>query len=62
MDDAWAKTNDIDVGDRIRVRTPLERDVHATRSTGTVKDNADLLGNLVVTEEQLRRDFGARAP
>ena len=25
VDDAWAKSNDIDVGDRIVVRTPLER-------------------------------------
>ena len=61
VDDAWAKTNDIDVGDRIRVRTPLERDVAYT-VTGTVKDNADLLGNLVLTEEQLRREFGVRSP
>ena len=61
MDDAWAKTNDIDVGDQIRVRTPLERDVDYT-VTGTVKDNADLLGNLVLTEEQLRREFGVRSP
>jgi putative ABC transport system permease protein len=61
LDDAWAKQNDIDVGDRIRVRTPLERNETLTVK-GTVKDNADLLGNLVVTEGTLRRDFGAREP
>jgi putative ABC transport system permease protein len=61
LDDAWAKSNDINVGDQIRVRTPLERDVAYT-VTGTVKDNADLLGNLVVTEDQLRREFGVRSP
>ncbi|MBN1530708.1 MAG: ABC transporter permease [Thermoleophilaceae bacterium] len=61
IDDAWAKNNDIDVGDRIPVRTPLERLVPYT-VVGTVKDNADLLGNLVVTEEQLRREFGVRSP
>jgi len=49
------------VGDRIKVRTPLERDV-AYAVTGTVKDNADLLGNLVVTEDQLRTEFGVRSP
>ena len=34
----------------------------STPSTGTVKDNADLLGNLVVTENELRRSFGVRSP
>jgi putative ABC transport system permease protein len=61
LDDAWAKKNNIEVGDRIRVRTPLER-TETLVVKGTVKDNADLLGNLVVTEETLRRDFGAREP
>jgi putative ABC transport system permease protein len=61
LDDAWAKSNGIDVGDRFRVRTALERTVPLTVA-GTVKDNADLLGNLVVTDETLRRDFGARDP
>ena len=31
LDDAWAKSNDIEVGDRIVVRTPLERDAHLHR-------------------------------
>ena len=61
LDDAWAKQNDIGVGDRVTVLTPLERHVPYT-VTGTVKDNADLLGNLVVTEDQLRREFGVRSP
>ena len=61
LDDAWAKQNDIGVGDRVTVLTPLERHVAYT-VTGTVKDNADLLGNLVVTEDQLRREFGVRSP
>jgi putative ABC transport system permease protein len=29
---------------------------------GSVKDNADLLGNLVVTEDSLRKDFGTKTP
>ena len=60
VDDAWAKSNDIDVGDRIAVRTPLERDAHLHRP-GTVKDNADLLGNLVLTENELRTRASACA-
>jgi putative ABC transport system permease protein len=61
LDDAWADSNSIDVGDQISVRTPLERDATYT-VTGTVKDNADLLGNLVVTQEQIRSEFGVRSP
>jgi putative ABC transport system permease protein len=60
-DDAWASSNDLDVGDRITVRTPLEREETLTIN-GTVKDNADLLGNLVIPEQTLRSDFGARQP
>jgi putative ABC transport system permease protein len=61
LDDAWAKSNDLEVGDRFRVRTALERTVPLTVE-GTVKDNADLLGNLVVPDETLRRDFGTSEP
>jgi putative ABC transport system permease protein len=61
VDDAWASSNDIDVGDRIRIRTPLERNLVLTVE-GTIKDNADLLGNLVVTQQTLRSQFGARQP
>ena len=61
LDDAWAKSNDIGVGDRIKLRTPLE-ETDTLTVKGTVKDNADLLGNLVVTEDTLRSKFGARDP
>jgi putative ABC transport system permease protein len=61
LDDAWAKSNDINVGDRITIRTPLERNVTLTVE-GTVKDNADLLGNVVTTERLLRTAFAAREP
>ena len=60
-DDAWAKSNDLDVGDTITVRTPLERRATFTIE-GTVKDNADLLRNLVVPEQTLRREFGVTQP
>jgi putative ABC transport system permease protein len=61
LDDAWADSNNIDVGDRITIRTPLERNVTLT-AEGTVKDNADLLGNVVTTQETLRSQFGATDP
>jgi putative ABC transport system permease protein len=61
LDDAWANSKDITVGDRISVRTPLERNVTLTVE-GTVKDNADLLGNVVTTERTLRSQFGATDP
>jgi putative ABC transport system permease protein len=61
VDDAWAQSNDLSVGDDVRIRTPLERDVTYTVE-GTIKDNADLLGNVVVTEEQLATQFAVREP
>jgi putative ABC transport system permease protein len=61
VDDAWASSNDVAVGDQITVLTPLERQVTLTVD-GTVKDNADLLGNVVVSEDTLRREFGTRQP
>jgi putative ABC transport system permease protein len=61
LDDAWAKNNDLEPGDRITVRTALERP-QTLRVEGTVKDNADLLGNLVVTDQLLRDKFAAREP
>jgi putative ABC transport system permease protein len=60
-DDAWAKSKNLELGDRVTVRTPLEKHVTYT-IRGTVKDNADLLGDFVVTEGQLRSQFGIREP
>ena len=61
VDDAWAKSKHIHLGDRVRIRTPLERrPVFVVR--GTVTDNADLIGNVLVTQTTLRRDFGTSAP
>jgi putative ABC transport system permease protein len=61
LDDAWASSKDIDVGDRITIRTPLERNARLTVE-GTVKDNADLLGNVITTERTLRTQFGTTEP
>ncbi len=61
VDEAWASSNDLSVGDRVTILTPLEERVSYTIE-GTVKDNADLLGNIVVTEQQLRDRFGVDDP
>ncbi len=61
VDDAWAKANDVEVGDTLRVRTPKETTVDFT-VRGTVKDNADLFGNMLVDVATLRADFGREAP
>ena len=61
VDDAWAYSNDLSVGDEIRLRTPLEETATYTIE-GTIKDNADLLGNVVVTEQQLAQRFAVREP
>jgi putative ABC transport system permease protein len=61
LDEAWASANDVEVGDQITVRTPLERDLTLTVD-GTVENNADLLGSVVVSEDTLRREFGSRQP
>jgi putative ABC transport system permease protein len=61
VDEAWAQTNDIEVGDQLTVLTPLERQLTLTVD-GKIKDNADLLGNVVLSEDTLRREFGSRQP
>ena len=61
VDDAWAESRKVGVGDQLVVRTPAERTVRFT-IRGRVKDNADLLGNLVVPNSTLRREFGTQSP
>ncbi|MDQ5833339.1 MAG: ABC transporter permease, partial [Actinomycetota bacterium] len=61
VDDAWAKGEKIEVGDEIKMITPLEKRVSYT-VRGSVKDNADFLGNLVIPEDSLRQDFGTKSP
>ena len=61
MDEASARQYGVGVGDRIRIRTPLDRSpVFTVR--GTVKDNADLVGDVLVGERTLRKDFGTTSP
>ncbi len=61
VDDAWANGQNLEVGDEITMVTPLEKRVTYT-VRGSVKDNADFLGNLVIPEDSLREDFGAKSP
>jgi putative ABC transport system permease protein len=61
VDDAWAKGEGIEVGDRIRVLTALEKRPEFT-VRGAVTDNADLIGNLLVAQDSLRSEFGTTAP
>jgi putative ABC transport system permease protein len=49
------------VGDQLTLRTALERPQRVVVK-GTVKDNADLLGNLVVTDSLARSAFAVRDP
>jgi len=61
LDDAWAKKHDLAPGDRMAVRTPFEKR-QQLQVVGTVKDNADLLGTMVVTQSLLHHSFGVREP
>ena len=59
VDDAWAKSNDVEVGHTLRTLGPTGRR-GSYEVVGSVKDNADFLGNFIVTQSQLRRDFDVR--
>ncbi len=56
VDKSFADSNSLDVGDTIHVlgQTGNRADF---RIVGEVKDNADLLGSMVVTHEAMARDF-----
>jgi putative ABC transport system permease protein len=56
VDQSFADSNDLEVGDTIHV---LGQTGNRTsfRITGEIKDNADLLGSLVVTQQAMARDF-----
>ncbi len=60
VDDAWATSNDVDVGDTLRTLGPTGR-AGRYEVVGRVKDNADFLGNFVVTQSRLRARL-RRAP
>ncbi|MFN8161656.1 MAG: FtsX-like permease family protein [Solirubrobacterales bacterium] len=57
LDDAYAGDHGFEVGDRIRLLTQTGRRPSFTVA-GTVKDQADLLGSVVVTQAAITRLFG----
>lgn len=61
LDSAKAEDEGVEVGDRVVVRSPLERTVTYT-VRGLVEDNADLLADGVTDVASLREAFGTRAP
>src|SRR3954454_2711165 len=59
VDQSFADSNDLDVGDTINAQGQTGRRA-SFRIAGEVKDNADLLGSLVVTHAAMARDFAVR--
>jgi putative ABC transport system permease protein len=59
VDDAWAKSKDVEVGDMLRTLGPSGRR-GSYRVVGSIKDNADFLGNFLITQEAVLRDFGVK--
>jgi putative ABC transport system permease protein len=60
LDDAFARDRGFQIGDTVRLRTPLERSVTFT-VRGTVEGELDLLGRMVVGESAARA-FGRLQP
>jgi putative ABC transport system permease protein len=61
VDENWARSHKVDVGDTLRIRTPLEKTaVYKVR--GTVEGELDLLGNMIVDDSSVARLFGTDQP
>lgn len=59
VDEAYAKSKDLEVGDRLRVLTPTGQRA-AFEIVGEIKDRTDFLGSFVITQAAMARDFGER--
>jgi putative ABC transport system permease protein len=59
IDEAYAKSNDLEVGDTLRTLTPTGRRP-SFEIVGEIKDRTDFLGGFVVTQGAMARDFGER--
>jgi putative ABC transport system permease protein len=59
VDESFADSNDLDVGDEVRFLSQTSRRP-AYQVAGVVKDTADLIGAAIVSQEALARDFGQR--
>jgi putative ABC transport system permease protein len=60
LDDAFARNKGLEIGDTLRLRTPLERTA-SFRVRATVEGELDLLGKAVV-DESATREFGRLQP
>ena len=58
LDDAFASDNGLEVGDPVTDADQDRAIAPRSGSRGTVTDDADLLGSVVVTQAAMRRDFG----
>jgi putative ABC transport system permease protein len=56
IDEAYGKSNDVGVGDTITVEGQTARRARF-KIVGSVKDNADLIGDFVVTQRAMSRDL-----
>jgi putative ABC transport system permease protein len=59
VDKSFAESNDLSVGDTVNVLGQTGKRTNF-RIVGEVKDNADLLGAMVVTHEAMARDFAVK--
>jgi len=59
IDQAWADKTGVEVGGTIRALTPTGRR-QSFEVVGSVQDNADFLGDFVITQDVLARDFGEK--
>ncbi|HYI99187.1 MAG TPA: FtsX-like permease family protein [Thermoleophilaceae bacterium] len=59
VDEAYAKSRDLAVGDRLSVLTPTGKRA-AFEIVGQVKDRTDFLGSFVITQAAMAREFGER--
>jgi putative ABC transport system permease protein len=57
VDEAYAKSNDLEVGDSLRVLTPTGRRA-AFEIAGAIKDRTDFLGSFVIDQAAMAREFG----
>jgi putative ABC transport system permease protein len=55
----WAESNNLDVGDLIKVTTPVG-DKLDLRVHGTFEDKGGLVGDFILTHSVIRRSFGVR--
>jgi putative ABC transport system permease protein len=61
VDEGWADSQGLDVGDTVRIRTPLEkRAIYTIR--GEIEGGLDLFGRMLVRESTLEPLFGAEQP